>query len=177
VTIRLATTAAVLTLLLGACSKSSTTSTTPSDPSSPAPKFTATLLPSNEVPAVTNGDAAATGTMTITFNLTKDAAGNVTAATADFSGTYSGFPNGTSLTASHIHPGVAGSNGSPVVNLGLAAGEVTFPTGSGTLTKNGITMTVDQANSILANPGAFYFNSHTALNPGGAVRGQLVRTQ
>ena len=30
-------------------------------------------------------------------------------------------------------------------------------------------------NNILNNPANFYFNAHTALNPPGAVRGQLVR--
>jgi hypothetical protein len=29
-------------------------------------------------------------------------------------------------------------------------------------------------NAILNNPAGYYFNVHTALNGGGAVRGQLV---
>jgi len=149
----------------------------PTNPTDLPPKFTATLLTSNEVPAITGPEAGGSGTVTVTFNLTKDAAGTITAATADFAATYSGFPNGTALTLSHIHQGNAGTNGTVVVNLALSAGEVTFPTGSGTLTKNGITMTTDITNQILANPAGFYFNSHTALNPGGVVRGQLVRIQ
>ncbi len=38
---------------------------------------------------------------------------------------------------------------------------------------------VDQSdtNEILNNPNGFYFNAHTALNPSGVVRGQLVRIQ
>jgi hypothetical protein len=36
-------------------------------------------------------------------------------------------------------------------------------------------VTLDQAAGIIANPAGFYFNVHTALNPGGAVRGQLSR--
>jgi hypothetical protein len=31
------------------------------------------------------------------------------------------------------------------------------------------------AQQIIDNPAGYYFNVHTALNPGGAVRGQLVR--
>ena len=31
------------------------------------------------------------------------------------------------------------------------------------------------ATNIAANPAGFYFNVHTPLNPGGAVRGQLVK--
>jgi hypothetical protein len=174
VIIRLSLIVGVLALTLAACGKDGT----PTNPSSdPAPTFTAALLPGNEVPPVTNADAGAMGTVTITFNLTKDGAGNVTAATADFNGTFSGFPAGTALTAAHIHTGAAGANGGVYVSVGLTQGEVTFPTGSGSLGKTGVTMTVDQANAILANPGAFYFNVHTAANPGGAARGQLVRIQ
>jgi hypothetical protein len=36
-------------------------------------------------------------------------------------------------------------------------------------------VTAEVMNNILANPAGFYFNAHTVLNPGGAVRGQLVR--
>jgi len=162
-----------LGLSFAACDKKET----PTTPTALPPKFTATLLPSNEVPAVSNAEGSGSGTATITLNLTKDSAGNITAATADFSVTTTGFPNGTALTAAHIHPGVAGQNGPAAVSLGLTAGEVTFATGGGTFNKNNITMTVDQANSVLANPAAFYFNIHTASNSGGVARGQLVRTQ
>jgi hypothetical protein len=150
-----------------------------SSPSSPTvPTFTVTMLPSNETTAVVGPEAQGTGTMTIKFNLTKDAGGNVTAATADFSGTFSNFPAGTTLTAAHIHPGAAGVAGSPIINLTLSSGEVVFANGGGTLTKNGVTISpVDLATTIMNNPSGYYFNIHTATNPGGAARGQLVRTQ
>ena len=169
---RFATTATIALLGLGLSACDSDTS-----PSDTPPIFTATLLPANEVPPVTNAEASGSGTVTITFNLTRDGAGNITAANADFATTVAGFPAGTALTAAHIHPGAAGAVNPPSVNLGLAAGEVTFATGSGSFTKSTITMTVDQANAILANPGAFYYNIHTASNPGGVARGQLARTQ
>lgn len=38
------------------------------------PKFTAQLSPANEVPPVANADAAGSGTMTLTLNVTRDAA-------------------------------------------------------------------------------------------------------
>jgi hypothetical protein len=164
---------ALVAFSVAACSKK----TTPTSPTDVPPKFTATLLPSNEVPAVTNADKDASGTVTITFNVTRDASGNVTAGgTADFNATFTGFPNGTSLTLAHIHNGVAGVNAGIYINLALASGEVAFPAGSGTLTKT-VTISADQANSILANPAGFYFNVHTAANPGGAARGQLTRIQ
>ena len=139
--------------------------------------FTAALLPANEVPPITGSEAGGSGTATVTFNLTKDSADYVTAATMDVTVNVTGFPAGTALTQSHIHPGAVGANGGVFVSLGLSAGEVTFPTGSGSFSKQGITVTVDQANTILANPGGFYLNIHTAANPNGVARGQLTRTQ
>jgi hypothetical protein len=41
--------------------------------------------------------------------------------------------------------------------------------------KNGINVPADKAAAILANPAGHYFNVHTALNPNGAMRGQLSR--
>ena len=153
-------------------------SDTPTAPSATATaRFSAVLLPSSEVPPVTGSEASGSGTATLTFNLTKDSAGNTTAATLDASVSVTGFPGGTALTGSHIHPGTADVNGGILVSLGLAPGEVSFATGSGSFTRQGITLTVDQANSILANPGGFYLNIHTAANSGGVARGQLTRTQ
>jgi len=150
--------------------------TTPSAPTSEAPPtYTVALSTASEVPPVTGSEADGSGTATLTFNLTKDAGGATTAATLDVTVNVSGFPAGTALTASHIHPGAAGSNGGVFVSFGLTAGEVTFPTGSGSFTKRGVTMTVDQASAIIANPAGFYLNIHTAGNPNGVARGQLTR--
>jgi hypothetical protein len=150
----------------------------PSAPSSTSKvTYTAVLSPANEVPAIVGAEAAGSGTATITANLVKDAAGNVTSATLDFAVTVTGFPNGTSLTDAHIHGGAAGTNGGILVSLGLSAGAVNFPTGAGTFSRAGITVTVDQANAIQANPGNFYFNIHTAANVGGVARGQLAIAQ
>ena len=168
--------AAVLALAvsLAACDDSPTTPSGGNN-QQPNPQFRATLLAANEVPPVTNQDAGASGTMNITFNVTRDANGAITSGTVDFTGTFAGFPPGTSFTAAHIHPGATGVNGSPLVNLALTPGEVTFATGSGSLTKTGIAASVNDLNAIIANPAGFYFNAHTSANPGGAVRGQLVR--
>jgi hypothetical protein len=167
-----------LTLLVLGFTASACNDDNPSAPSASSKNtFTAVLLPANEVPAIVGAEAAGSGTATITLNMTKDAAGYVTGATFDFAVTVTGFPNGTSLTNAHIHGGAAGTNGGILVSLGLSAGEVTFPTGAGTFSRNGITVTVDQANAILANPGNFYFNIHTAANVGGVARGQLAIAQ
>jgi hypothetical protein len=165
----------VLGLVVSACGSNSNSPMTPS-PASTA-RFTAALLANSEVPPVTGDESGGSGTATLTFNLTKDAAGNITAATMDATVSAQGFPAGTALTASHIHPGAPGANGGVFVSLGLAPGEVTFANGSGSFTKRGLTVTADQANSILANPAGFYLNIHTAANPGGVARGQLTRLQ
>ena len=163
-------------LLLGCvtvgCGDDNNALTTPS-PASVA-RFTATLLPSNKVPPISGSEANGSGTGALTFNVTKDSSGNITAASLDVVVSATGFPAGTALTASHIHGGAPGVNGGVFVGFGLGAGEVTFPTGSGSFTKQGVTLTVDQANSIMANPSAFYVNIHTAANPGGVARGQLA---
>jgi hypothetical protein len=136
--------------------------------------FTATLLPASEVPPVTGAEASGSGTLTMTLTVTRDNSNNITAATANFNVSVTGFPAGMALTAAHIHPGASGQTGSPVVDLALTAGEVAYATGSGSFTKNNITVSATQAAAILANPGNFYFNIHTAANPGGVARGQLA---
>jgi hypothetical protein len=163
-------------LALGAagCSKSSTApSTSPTKPT-----FTAELRASNEVPPITGAEAGGTGNATITFDVTKDAAGNVTGGTATFVVNLSGFPAGTPINIAHIHSGVAGATGGIVFSTSLAAGEVTLVNGAGSFSKSGIAP-ADPAivNTIINNPAGFYFNAHSTLNAGGVVRGQLVKVQ
>ena len=165
--------ALMLAFAAAACGKD-----TPTAPSaSPAPRFTATLLPGNEVPPVTNADASASGVATITLNTTKDAAGTITAATADFQVTLAGFPANTTFTGAHIHNGVAGVIAGVVVNTGLANGEIVLPNGGSTsFSKLGINVDATLAQGIINNPAGFYLNVHTVNNTGGAVRAQLVRS-
>ena len=64
----------------------------------------------------------------------------------------------------HIHTGAVGANGPVLVTLPITDAAV-----------NGcVKATPAEAQSILASPGSFYFNAHTAASPGGAVRGQLT---
>ena len=171
-------TALVAAVLLAACGSDSPTSPS-STPASSNPNtitFTSTLLPSNEVPAVTNADAAGSGTVQVRLNLTRDAGGTITAATADFTVSLSGFPPNTNLTGAHIHPGAAGTTGGVIVNTGLASGEVVLTTGGQSFSRTSINVPASTAQDLVNNPAGFYFNVHTSLNPGGAVRGQLSRS-
>lgn len=154
--------------------------TSPSDPN--VAKFTAILLPANEVPPITNADAGASGTMQLTMTVTRDSANNITGATYDFVINYTGFPANTTLTGAHIHNGGAGTNAGVVVGLPLTASDTAVPTGQGSLRKTSLPSTsatvtpAAVAQGIFNNPGGNYFNVHTTLNTGGAIRGQLVRS-
>ena len=171
---RLATCAAVLVSLAAwGCSDK-----TPTNPAALKPTFTATLLPSNEVPAVANAEASGRGEATITFDVTRDGAGNITSGTASFTVNLTGFPAGTPFNIAHIHTGAAGTTGSIVFSTSLVAGEVVAnSSGAATFTKTGIAPP-DPAvlQQIVNNPAGFYFNVHSTLNPGGVARGQLVKT-
>ena len=160
-----------LGILAAGCSDSSPTS--PTNGTTTTSTFTVPLSPGNEVPAITNADASGSGTAIIALTVTKDSGGNITSATANFQISVSGFAAGTRITDAHIHGGPAGSNASIVVSVGLTSGELVITNGSGSITKNGINVPADRAAAILNNRTAHYFNVHTALNPDGAIRGQL----
>jgi CHRD domain len=156
-------------------------SSSPNTPSTPPATvtFTAALSPANEVPPVTNADASASGTGTFKMDLTRDSASAITSAKATFIFTVTGFPANTLIQAGHIHTGGPGVIGNPVVNTGLTAGTgISLPSGSVTnQTIANIDVSGTQAQQIIDNPNGFYYNLHTSLNPGGAIRAQLVRQQ
>jgi len=155
------------------CDDNDTTS-----PSSQPAVFSAILRPSNEVPPIANAEAGGIGATQITLHLTRSAGGTITAATADFYFQMSAFPGNTSVVGAHIHPGVPGVNGPVIVNTGLsAAAPLVATTGTNEFRATGIEVAPALAQQIIDNPGGFYFNIHSPLNPGGFARGQLARIQ
>ena len=167
-----------LSLVALGCSSDSSNPNNPSNPNTPT--FTATLSPANENPPISNGENTGSGSVTVTFNVTRDAGGNVTSGTATFVVTLSGFPANTPINIAHIHQGVAGVNGGIVFNTTLSAtgDAVVLTNGSGTFTKTGVSPAdVATFNAIINNPAGFYFNVHSTLNPGGVARGQLAKVQ
>ena len=161
-----------LSVLAVGCGAASPTQ--PSSGTRTTSTFAVPLAPANEVPAITNADQAASGTATIALTVTKDDSGGITSATADIQIAVTGLPAGTVVTDAHIHNAAAGVNGGVFVATGLTSGELALVNGSGSVTKNGINVPADRAAAILNNPAGHYFNVHTALNPNGAMRGQLA---
>jgi CHRD domain len=169
---RLSLFAVALAFVAVGCSKSSTSpSTTPTKPT-----FTASLSAANEVPPITNAESGGRGDATITFDGPRDASGNFTGpVSVTFVVNLSGFPAGTPINIAHIHTGAAGVAGGVLVATTLAAGQVNLANGSGSFTSTQPAVDAAVAQSIVNNPAGFYFNAHSALNPGGVVRGQLVK--
>jgi ABC-type glycerol-3-phosphate transport system substrate-binding protein len=166
---------AVLGLLLATGCSSNSTSPSTTTSGSVTTRFTATLLPANETPPITNGESVGSGTVTIDFTQTRDASGTITAAVTNFAVDMKGFPPTAVVNIAHIHTGAAGVAGPILVNTTTNPGEVVLTNGAGNFTRVGISMPVATAQSIIDNPSGFYFNVHTTLNPGGVMRGQLVK--
>jgi len=146
----------------------------PTGPTTTNTVFTVALTAANEVPPIANAEAGATGTGTITFHVTRDTAGIVTASTVDFVVTLANFPAGATARLSHIHTGAAGVVGPVLIDTGLSpAAPVVMPAGTGSFSFLGVQVSADNASAILANPAGFYLNVHSVLNGSGVVRGQL----
>jgi|GEM_PF-1972604 len=149
--------AALLTLSLTACMPS--TSSSMSKPSEPAmmakmSTYSGTVSAANEVPAVTS---SVSGTVTLTLN--EDAK---TAQVTGMVMNLSGAP-----VASHIHaPALKGSNAGVLKPLTYTASGTNMYTISG-----GFNLTDADIADLKAKK--FYFNIHTAANPGGEGRAQL----
>jgi CHRD domain len=160
---RLALVAATILVFGAAGCGSKSTPTAPSDTTI----FTVQLSALNESPPITNAESTARGTAVITINKATNK--------IDFSVSLNSFPAGSTVNIAHIHgPNApAGTNAPVLVNTGLAAGQVVLTNGSGTFSFDSVTTTADNVTQILANPQNFYFNAHTTLNGGGAIRGQL----
>lgn len=129
-------------------------------PPTPTPAtFTkkATLTLTQDVPAPTAPAAAnvINGAMTVTL----DTPANTITGTLTITG------DTARVTAAHIHDGDVGAAGSIVIALqNNGNGVWAVPAGS--------TLTADQA--LRFEAGGYYVNAHTASNPGGEIRGQLI---
>ncbi len=118
--------------------------------------------------------ATGTGMATVTFNITRDASGTITAATANFFVTIN-IPENVTIVGLHIHEGAATANGPVVINTGLTSlPGINFIDGEGVIDVNAPTVDLAVLGRLVANPAGFYVNVHTTANPAGAIRGQLT---
>jgi len=116
--------------------------------------FTVALTGAQQSPPV---ETAASGTAALTY----DPATRVVTWNITYSG-LSGPP-----TMAHLHgPAATGSNAPPVVWLTEKGAAVSGPI------KGEATLTPEQANQFTS--GMWYINIHTAANPKGEIRGQVV---
>lgn len=170
----LITALSVTALLVAACGGTAAPSAAPT----PANQivFNADLKASNEVPPIADAEKDANGTATITFDVTRDSAGKISAATAKFDFTVKDLPATSKLTLAHIHEGASGANGGVKVNTGLTADTGLTPaSGTATFSRSGIAVDGPLAQLIVDNPSGYYFNVHSTLHGAGIVRGQLVK--
>jgi hypothetical protein len=115
-------------------------------------KFRADLKGSTEVPPV---QTSATGTADITYD----------SATKNLSWTIEHTGLSGDVTAAHFHgPAAVGVNAPPVVPIDMSA----LAKGSATL---------DDAQATDLSEGRLYLNLHTAANPDGEIRGQVMKAQ
>ena len=125
------------------------------------------MSPANETPAATAPGATGSATFTLSGS------------TVNYTVTFSGLTG--SATMGHLHAGVAGTSGGVVVAFSNvpAAASGTF---SGSITSADIKANAS-ANIVagdltsfltVARAGGIYINIHTAANPGGEIRGQVV---
>ncbi len=160
-------------VLLAACDDNDTTA-----PSAAPVVFSAILQPANEVPPVSGSESTGHGAVQVQFDLTRDAAGNITAATGTFYFQLTGYPPGTTIVGAHIHPGVAGLNGPVIISTGVATANTrVLENGSGEFVFRGVFADPAVVQQIINNPSTFYFNVHSPTNSGGFSRGQLARIQ
>src|SRR5438128_6147307 len=95
--------------------------------------FRTRMLPDNEIPPIAAAGNSANATITV--HVTRDARGNVSAATVTFDIDYTVTSNLT-FTGLHIRNAPAGQNGSVVIDTGISAtNSVNVTTGSGRISR------------------------------------------
>jgi hypothetical protein len=139
---------------------------------SATPVFKLHLKPSQEVPPIKGLKANAVGS--VTFDVTRNAAGAITSGEVVFSFNYS-FPGAVQVSGLHIHKGNKGANGDIEIGAVLSAADSALDAdGHGNITSV-VPGDPVKLQAILDNPRGYYVNLHTSTPPhlGGAVRDQM----
>jgi len=141
---------------------------------SATPMFKLNLKPSQEVPPIKGLKADAVGS--VTFDLTRNAAGAITSGDVVFYFNYS-FPGPATVNGLHIHQGAKGANGGIVVGAVLSANDAADTDGVGNITSVVTGTSPATLQAILDNTRNYYVNLHTNVNPSGALREQMHNPQ
>ena len=128
------------------------------DPTQPA--YGGPLTGAQEIPAVVT-TAAGQGTVVISAD----------GSTITYLVTYSGLSG--SVAAAHIHTGAAGIAGGVILPLTAGPSPMTGTLTAANFAASGSVTTFAQAVAAI-RAGTTYFNLHTAANPGGELRGQIL---
>ena len=137
---------------------------------SATPVFVIKLSPRQEVPPISGLRARGRGL--VSFDLTRDASGVITAGEAIFYVNYD-FPGPVTITGLHVHSGARGANGLIVIDSGIAS--TVDADGNGNVTAVVANVAPATLQAILDNPRGYYVNLHTSDHPDGAMRDQLRR--
>ena len=107
------------------------------------------------------------GVGTLTLDLTRDSSGTITGASAVFDVDY-GFEGSVSISDIALYQGAHGTNGTKVLDSGIASFTDTDGHGNATNTATGVSGSLAQA--LLANPRGYYLQLDSSL---GTLRDQL----
>ncbi len=126
----------------------------------PEPAYGGALDGAQEVPPVVT---AASGAATVVISADESTIWYVVE--------YSGLSG--ALAAAHIHTGAAGANGGVILPLAASASPMVGTLTAADFTPSGSITTFAEAVAAI-RAGDTYINLHTAANPGGELRGQVV---
>jgi len=138
--------------------------------------FDVTMLPSNETPPIAGLDANAPSEVTV--RTVRAETGEVLAGAVTFDVNYRFPVERVEFTGLHVHDGAAGVAGPVRLNSQVsAANSIVSESGVGNIYIFQLmtdTAAIATLNSLVVNPENHYLNLHTTVNPGGAVRAQLM---
>ena len=134
------------------------------------------MLSANEVPPVANNNSAVSS---VTAIAVQDASGVFTSASVIFDVNYT-TDSAVTFTGLHIHKGGAGLNG-PIEIPTTVSSVPSEASGKGNLHYSvnanvASALVQDGLSGLFNNPGDYYINVHTTVNPGGTARAQLRTT-
>jgi len=143
--------------------------------------FLALMQPQNEVPAIADTSSA---NVIISVHAVLDANDKPVSGSVDFDVTTK-FSSGVTVTGLHIHNAAAGVNGAIVIptDVNGTDNSITIDSTGRTRIQKQVqfpstspAISVATIQDMVQHPENYYVNIHTTVNPGGAMRGQLVAT-